>query len=334
LAHSEPIVSAASSSPASAFVTTSGRGLRVDDEPLRFLGVNRYDLLGSARFSCGARYDEPALERICAEIAACGLRVVRTWAFSSFTDGGRDFAPLDRLIAAARRHALRLVLTLENEWRDCTLPDPGTPDGRKGISWFATGWRETYAPYLEVVGARYRDEPSIAAWQLMNEAECPDAGALHAFAAEASKLLKEVAPRHLVSLGTIGGGQAGTVGTAFRRLHEIPTIDLVEAHDYGEERVAIPAAVAAALDVARALGKPFFIGEAGVAAPPPAFPFTYEERARLLGDKIEATLARGASGYLVWSFYDLSPGPASGWDFAPPDPLAYRLTDLASRLRP
>lgn len=309
---------------------------------LRFVGANRYDLASSppsvGGYVCGRGYEDAELARLLDElVASTGARVVRTWAFARFTDGGRDFSTLDRLIAAARARGLRLVLTLENEWRDCTDGDPATSDGRKGPTWFAGGWQGAYREHLSRVVARYRDEPAVAMWQLMNEAECPDADALLAFARNASALVKSLDPNHLVSLGTIGTGQAGTDNARFERLHALDGIDVVEAHDYAQPPTYAEAAepipgttagapransVASALAAAHAVGKPFFIGEAGLTAPRPPHAFTVEERAAALDAKIAAHQAVGTDGFLVWSFYDLAPGDPQGWDFDGADPLA------------
>jgi hypothetical protein len=90
---------------------------------------------------CGRGYEDAELARLLDElVASTGARLLRTWAFARFTDGGRDFSTLDRLIAAARARGLRLVLTLENEWRDCTDADATTSDGRKGAAWIAAHW--------------------------------------------------------------------------------------------------------------------------------------------------------------------------------------------------
>ena len=310
---------ACTSSPRSGdpFVRADGTQLCLGGERFRFVGVNRYDLLSSSVSPCGRTYDDAELDQLCAEAAAVGARVVRTWAFAHFTDGGANFSALDRLLAAAKKYDLRLILTLENEWRDCTDADPATTDGRKGVSWFTDGWHTTFEPHAQALVSRYRDEPQIVAWQLMNEAECPDAAVLRQFAVDASTLVRSLAPHHLISLGTIGSGQAGTQGNDYLRLHEIPTIDLVEAHDYGSEREAWPSSVSACFAVARALGKPFFIGEAGIAAPSPLYPFSYAERAQLFDAKLAAALRQHeTSGYLVWSFYDLLASSWEGWTSA------------------
>lgn len=320
-----------------------GEDLWVAGARLRFVGANRYDLASSppsaGGYVCGRGYEDAELARLLDElVASTGARLLRTWAFARFTDGGRDFSTLDRLIAAARARGLRLVLTLENEWRDCTDADATTSDGRKGAAWFASGWQGAYREHVTRVVSRYRDEPTIAMWQLMNEAESPDGDALLSFARDAAALVKSLDPNHLVSLGTIGTGQAGTDNDRFARLHALDGIDIVEAHDYAqpptyaEAAEPIPGAtatgapransIASALATARALGKPFFIGEAGLTAPRPPHAFTVEERAAAMDAKIAAHWAAGTDGFLVWSFYDLVPGDPQGWDFDGADPLA------------
>ena len=331
------------------FVTASGTDLALDGRRFRFVGANRYDLAsfppGSGKYYCGGAWSDAALDALLDELATrAGASVVRLWAFQAFALGGADFSSLDRVVATAARHHLKLILTLENEWQDCTEPDPGGDGGRKSAAWFGGGFRTplgaqklSFRDWTAAVVARYRDEPTVAMWQLMNEAESPDESALLAFAGEMAALVKSIDPRHLVSLGTIGGGQAGTSGGAFRALHEIATIDVVEAHDYQHEREALPGAPTAsantlfsALRDAAAVAKPFFVGEAGIAAPTPDYAFSYDERARLMDAKIAAEWAAGSDGFLVWSARASMPGAAMGWDFDGADPLAAVLARRAA----
>jgi len=309
-------------------VRAEGTTLRRGDRPFRFLGANRYDLCSSPTFTCGRCYDDAELERVCAEIAACGFRALRTWAFAGHGHGGRDFSAIDRVVAACKRHDLLVVFALDNEWPHCTPFDTSTADGRKGGEWFAGGWRNAYLPWLEATIDRYRDEPQILLWQLLNEPECPDPDALHAFCRETSARIKAIDRNHLVSLGTLGTGQAGTHGDHYRRLHELPTVDIVEAHDYNEDRHALPRLIADDLAVAQALGKPFVMGEVGIRT----LHHSPDERAQLFAAKIQAALEAGVSGYMLWSFYDLSPPAEGGWDFSPDDPLVAVVRGFARAL--
>lgn len=334
----------------SGFVAASGTSLVVDGTPLRLVGVNRYDVAsfppGSGKYACGNAYSDAQIEQMFGELAgATHADVIRLWAFQSFTLGGSDWTTLDRAIAAARAHGLRVIFTLENEWRDCTEADPASADGRKSGAWYESGYRAplgayplAYRDYVQRVVARYAAEPTVAMWQLMNEAESDDAQALYDFAVDMAAVVKAVDGKHLLSLGTIGGGQAGTDNANYQKLHAVAGIDVVEAHDYHAETVALPGApnstansIYADLAVAKALGKPFFIGEAGIAAPAPMYPFSYADRAKYMDAKLAAELGAGASGFLVWSFYDLKTDNHEGWDFDGRDPLAAVLAKYATR---
>ena len=154
---------------------------------------------------------------------------------------------------------------------DCTEPDPGTPEGRKGGDWFVSDWRRSFAPYLEAVVSRYRDESRILAWQIMNEAEANDADALRAFAAESAARMRAIDRNHVVSFGTLGR----------------PRRD----HDYGHEREPVPDALQQGLATSRALRKPFLVGEIGITAPTPLF--TMDERAGLVAQKLRAAIEGG-----------------------------------------
>lgn len=322
----------------------------LDGQPFRMIGANRYDLTsfppGSGKFYCGNAYSDADLEQLLDELhTSTKANVVRVWAFQSFTAGGSDWSSIDRVVAAAGRHGLKIVFALENEWTDCTERDPSSADGRKSGVWFGGGYRQplgaqplSYYDYVQRVVGRYANEPTIAMWQLMNEAESDDAGALLGFTTTMAGAIKKIDGNHLLTLGTIGGGQAGTANGAFRQLYAIPQLDVVEAHDYNHETEAFPGAPSSTANTlfsdladAQALGKPFLVGEIGIAAPTPMYPFSYADRAKYIDAKLTAQLAAGAAGALVWSFYDLKSHNWGGWDFGPTDPVAAVLASHASR---
>jgi hypothetical protein len=221
--------------------------------PFRPLGVNYYNAAGDPEiFQCGTPLDEPdtrldeQFRRIRAET---GANVVRFWAYRSYTDSGTDWRALDRVIRLAQAHDLLLIPVLENQWADCTHGGPRTAD------WYAGRYRQpddgysiSYEEYVRRIVARYRDEPTIFAWMLMNEAEAKrtdgsgDPDPLHAFAEQMTRLVKEIDPNHLVALGVIGRGQPGTADVAFERLHAIGTIDLVSYHDYQADQMPLSGA--------------------------------------------------------------------------------------------
>jgi endo-1,4-beta-mannosidase len=177
-------------------------------------------------------------------MAMLGGTVARCWAFQANAGpGGDDFTVLDQVVAAARAQGIRLVLTLENQWTACTQP----ASANKDPAWYQTGYKSpygtytrSYVDYVRAVVQHFASEPQILMWQLMNEAECTDAAALRAFAIDVATVIKSLDANHLVSVGTLACGQNGVSGSDYQALHADPHIDILEAHDYGNESQAIP----------------------------------------------------------------------------------------------
>ncbi len=331
-----PAVALASAPPSSLFVTAQGTGLYLNGQPFRFVGVNRYNLLTTEPVGyrgCGGSWTDEQLEAWFAEVSSLGATVVRLWAFQRLTDSGSNFSQMDKVLSLAGRYGIKLIPVLENQWRECTS------GGYKLADWYRGGYLSpygdypiSYKEYVRIVVSRYRDNPNILMWQLVNEAESidnsgtPDHEALFNFALDMSAYVKSIDPNHLVSLGTMGSGQPGAQGDEYRRLHAIPTIDVLEYHDYNEETVPLPSdgynRLKERLEDAKALNKPLFVGEAGIKSNcTDADCFSQEERAAFFDAKIGAALGSGAVGYVIWSYRDHS-GSTGVYDFTFSDPLA------------
>lgn len=307
-----------SSLSSSGFVYANGTKLQLNGDDFRFIGVNVYGAANDRGvYDCGPSSDygsnpDRYLDSMFSYLNSRGVNAVRFWAFQRFTDGGNDFSSIDRLISYARRYNVRLIPVLENQWSDCTF------GGYKFNSWYSGGYLSPYGDYslsyrnyVEKIVTRYRDEPTILMWQLMNEAESKatdgreDPVSLYNFATNMSQFIKSIDMNHLVSLGTIGTGQPGTENENFYNLHNIGTIDVVEAHDYGHDREAFPSepynSIAVDLNTAQGLDKPFFIGEAGIKSNCGSC-FSESERASLFDSKISALFENGGVGYLIWQW--------------------------------
>jgi mannan endo-1,4-beta-mannosidase len=318
------------------FVARRGQQLVKDGKPLRFVGVNCYGLA-----QCPERADE-----IFGVLAAHGVRVVRFWAFQTYCGPtGRDFSAFDALIAGAKRHDILLLPVLENHWKHCTFSEGHEWKPRE---WYESGWRTdafadaplSYRDYVRAIGERYRDEPQILAWQLVNEPEIyPDTdenfSVLRAFAEQVARELREVAPHQLISLGLLGIGQPSTTGEKFRALHNFRGIDVVSAHDYGYVNDPLPGrswgkrenSFYANLTDARSLQKPFLATEAGM--PLSWFKNDRAHRAELLRAKLQAFFKADGSGYILWHY---DPAPDTDYGFGPDDPIMQAIADVAALL--
>lgn len=308
------------------FVTARDGRLYLEGRRFRFIGVNVYSLASfppdSCKYFCGIAHTDQGVRDIMREVAEMGGNVIRIDAYQSFTEGGRDFSRLDFVIAEARKRGIRLILTLENQWHDCTQ------GGYKYAEWYRSGYQRPYGAYrlsftdyVRLIVRRYRDEPTILMWQVMNEAESQsrfgvaDPYVLLSFAEEMVILIKDIDPRHLLSFGTSGVERPGSGGVYYAMLSNIAGIDVIEAHDYGDDRESLPEDIRQAQAVARRAGKPFFVGEVGISSPP----LSREERARLVLDKLEAGWDADFDGILVWSY---RAGDGTNRDFDASDPLA------------
>ncbi len=324
------------------------------------MGVNLYDAAASDVYSCNpaGRLTDVELAATFEQLREKGAGVVRFWAFQSYTEGGRDFSGVDRVLRAAEDAGLRVMPVLEDGPGDCSTGEEDVPlDQVESDSWYTEGYREplgtarlSFRDYAALVAERYADEPVVAAWTLVNEAETPrrtseDRSVLVSFAQDVGAVVHEAAPHHLVTLGTQGNGAPGGSGTDLREVYELPEMDFVEVHDwafYGDDESAMPggeagrppsvddarcrrtdAPVGCAFAIAAELGKPLVVGEVGITAQDER---GRERRARLLADKGRAALDAGASGYLLWHW---SREDTDGYDIGPGDPALDVLGELA-----
>jgi mannan endo-1,4-beta-mannosidase len=317
--------------PPKGFVRAEGTDLVLDGKPYRFSGFNIYN--ANSRWNCGHVMVGGGLDRALTDIGA-GAEVVRTWFFQSLatTGGERDWTAFDETLAVARAHGVKLIATLTDQWGACEST------GVKGEPWYTTGYRTqvysrertTYRDFVTEIVTRYHDDPTILMWQLVNEAEsktaagrCSSVEVLRAFAADVGGLVQRLDPNHLLSLGTIGGGQCATQGRDYKTLHAIPEIDVCEVHDYwdnaplpGDQWNGFSVRVAQCNE----LGKPLIVGEMG--RRPQTAGGTIATRAAIFGEKFAAQYGAGVDGILLWGWRNADEGGSAplDYDIGPSDP--------------
>ena len=208
--------------------------------PYRFTGFNIYN--ANSRNNCWFPMVGGGLDKALTDIGG-GAEAFRAWFFQPLatTSGARDWSAFDATLATARAHNVRVIMTLTDHWGACEST------GLKGEAWYTSGYkssvhageRATYREFVREVVTRYRDNPTILMWQMVNEAEskasgggCSSVNVLKNFAADIGGLIKSIDPNHLVSLGTMGAGQCAAQGADYQTLHSLPVIDVCEVHDY------------------------------------------------------------------------------------------------------
>lgn len=318
------------------FVTRSATQLFVGTQPYRFTGLNIYNAnsRNNCWYSLGNNDDQLA-----ASLSAIGggQEVFRAWFFQAeaTTNGTRDWAAFDHTLAVARAAGERVIPVLANQWGDCEDQPAGV---YKTDDWYASGYKTVvrsgtvpYRDWVKEVATRYRNDPTILAWELMNEPEnkvsypdgaCGSADTLRAWASDVSGLIKSVDANHLVSLGIIGSGQCGARGTEYQVLHSLSTIDLCSYHDYDQPTSPLPGdqwnGLLTRISQCASLGKPLYIGESGIKT---ADVGTLVTRATDFSQKVVAEFGAGAVGFLLWAWDDAAHGGSSaGYDIGPADP--------------
>ncbi|MGH3608515.1 MAG: hypothetical protein ACRDRD_10585 [Pseudonocardiaceae bacterium] len=297
----------------------AGTHLVLDGQPWRFLGFNDYQLTSQSYsgYTCGGEHSDAEVAADFAQMHRLGVTVVRTWFFQSYV-ADRGWSAFDRVLSDAARYGIRIVPVLANQWGTCEDYNR-TPVLYKALGWYQSGYRTeleyglhlSYRTYAVRVAEHYAGDTRIAFWQLMNEAEAANsrggrcqeataAGALRSFGDDMARALKAADPAHLVSLGTIGGGQCGTAGADFQFVHA-GSIDLCEGHDYTATPQGSPR-----INPCLALHKPMFIGERGFVAnlgTGSTTAQTLATRATYVKIDIASTFAQdGCDGYLLWSW--------------------------------
>jgi len=337
-AHAAPRLALASVTN-TGFVTRSGTHLLLNGHRFRFTGVNIYN--ANSRNNCWYTLGSgSALSQSLSQVRR-GQEVFRAWFFQSEAtrNGVRDWSAFDHTLAAAKAAGLRVIPVLVNQWGQCETWK-NYADGYKSESWYRSGYRlkptspgmpNTYRRWVRQVVTRYRNNPTIMAWQMVNEAEdktrygggCSSTApaSLRSFAADISGLIKSIDKRHLVSIGTIGTGQCGSSGSAYKTLHALPKVDLCEYHDY--QPGAMPGdrwnGLATRLAQCAALHKPLFVGESGIRTSGSLSPV---QRAAIVGRKLTAQMTAGVVGELLWDWRNAAHGGTAdaGYEIGPADP--------------
>ncbi|RZC88372.1 hypothetical protein C5167_016173 [Papaver somniferum] len=255
------------------FVRTRGTRFMVNGKPLYLNGFNAYWLMSMASEpSC----DKGKVTDTFEEASRLKMNLVRTWAFSDGTSykplqsspgsyNEETFKGLDDVISEAKRNGIYLILSLVNNYDDY--------GGRKQyVQWardkgqylqsdddFYTNplTREFYKNHVKAVltrnnsitGVAYKDDPTIFAWELMNEPRCQSdlsGKTLQNWIAEMARHVKSIDSNHLLEIGLEGYygesvperkqyNPGYQVGTDFISNNQIPEIDFTTIHLYPDQ---------------------------------------------------------------------------------------------------
>jgi len=254
------------------FVKTSGVQLILNGSPYYANGFNAYWLMYTASDTSQRYKITSAFE----EATKHGLTIGRTWAFS---DGGysplqdspgsyneKMFQGLDFAISEAGKHGIKLVLSLVNNYENY--------GGKKQyVEWARNQGQSVssdddfytnplvkgfYKNHIKAVltrrnsvsGIAYKDDPTIMAWELMNEPRCDadrSGKTVQAWITEMASYLKSIDGNHLLEVGLEGFYGASKLssnpnsyqlGSDFIANNQIPDIDFATVHSYPDQWIS------------------------------------------------------------------------------------------------
>ncbi len=329
--------------PDGAYVQADGTRFVVAGKPFFFLGANFDPLHGESN---RRRYRE-----IIHTLAADGLSVGRVWVVGEgsekpspdsrkndlFRAGPAGFIEeayqqLDRVLAAARDEGVRLIVTLSNHWGDyggvpmylawAGLPNDGMAferfyEDEELRAYFRAGLDHLLSRRNTVTGTRYVDDPTIFAWELMNESQVLTARGIAArrrWIGEMARYIKARDGHHLVSAGLLGYAMRAE-RAEWIAVHQMKEIDYCDSHLYPQAsgQVDSPRRLADFLDdraqLARyVIGKPLIFGEFGFRTDGD-LSWLGAPRAAWFGRFLDRILDNGGAGALAWIYEPFSGKP-------------------------
>ncbi len=347
---------------ADTFLESKNGVLLYNGVPFRFGGGNTYELMYSP---------QAAVNQVLQTAVNDNLKVVRTWGWldigalsgtgsirgpqngvyfqywngsePAYNDGANGLQMLDYEIAEARKLGLKLIIPFTNNWTDFGGMDQYVEwAGDQYHDQFYTDpkirqWYKNWISHLlnrvnTVSGIAYKNDPTIAIWELANEPRCSGSGTggggyptsnscssqtLLTWIGDVASYIKSVDSNHLVSVGDEGffctnpssndfteNCSTGVDSTAFA---ETPGIDLMGFHLYpegwGKTTAWAETYVEQHLSDAKTIGKPAYLGEYGL--------LSGNTRNTAYREWTDTVLNQGGSGALFWDLVTGEPGAPS-----------------------
>ena len=264
-------------------MTRVGEDLQLDGAAYTFIGTN-------AQYLAGPFFPEENVEDVVSHLGSVGVQVIRVW-----VEPWCALERVERMLDLGNKYGVRFILTLQDFY--------GKEDGW----WFKDRYMTVDLPHIRKIVPRFAHRTEIVMWELMNEPTCPpeDANracwdALYNWAKITSEEVKRLDANHLVSLGTHRAGFDKAATDGFRRIHALPTVDIISMH-HGVGHVPEEE-----LSVAQELGKPLYWGEATMRGLEencrPISQDRLEQRALAVGEAIRLSMEAGVDGFLLWQY--------------------------------
>ncbi|XP_063948279.1 mannan endo-1,4-beta-mannosidase 7-like [Daucus carota subsp. sativus] len=294
----------------SGFIKIRGVQFTLNGSPYYANGFNAYWLMSVASDPSQRNKVSSTFQ----EAVSSGLTISRTWAFS---DGGNQplqsspgvyneqmFQGLDFVVNEARRQGIKLILSLVNNHGDFGgkaqyvkwAREKGQTISADDDFYTNSVVKEFYKNHVKTIlsrqnsinGIEYKSDPTIMAWELINEPRCASDSSgktMQAWIKEMASYLKSMDKEHLLEVGLEGFyGESAPKdkqfnlnfkhGTDFISHNQFPEIDFTTIHSYPDRyklvQIKIPSSHLQTTGISShiqdsqtVLGKPMLVAEFG-----------------------------------------------------------------------
>ncbi|KAK9742685.1 hypothetical protein RND81_03G190800 [Saponaria officinalis] len=249
------------------FISRNGAQFMLNGYKFYANGFNAYWLMYEA-------YDPSTRQRVSnafEDASNYGLTIARTWAFSDAGSAPLQYYPgyyneqmfqgLDFIISEAKKYGIKLILSLVNnykdyggrqqyvEWANLTAEDDFYTNPT--VKYFYKNHVKAVLTRMNTItNIAYKDDPTIMAWELMNEPRCTSdlsGQTLQNWIGEMAWYVKSIDSTHLLEIGLegfYGASIPGKIqinpyncqyGTDFIANNQISGIDFATVHSYPDQ---------------------------------------------------------------------------------------------------
>ncbi|XP_042497684.1 mannan endo-1,4-beta-mannosidase 7 [Macadamia integrifolia] len=300
------------------FIRTRGVNFLLNGSPYYANGFNAYWLM----FVASDPSQRSKVSTAFQQASAHGLTVARTWAFSDggykplqYSPGYYDeqmFKGMDFVISEARRYGITLIMSLVNNYENFGGKKQYVEWARNQGQYLTSeddffrnpvvkGYYKNHVKtvltrFNSITGIAYKDDPTIMAWELMNEPRCTSdlsGRTVQAWITEMASFVKSIDRNHLLEAGLEGFyGETSPQkkqynpgfqqGTDFISNNQIAGIDFATVHSYPDQWLSSSSdqdqlfflnnwLTSHIQDAQNVLRKPLLLAEFGKSAKDPGF---------------------------------------------------------------
>lgn len=206
----------------------------------------------------------------------CGVSIIRIFGDLDYPGGNFGaVAALQQTLNAAAAAQVQLIIALGNYNGDMGSPHMPSNIVSYPTPWYSSGYLTSYLGWVTTVSGAVGGHTALYGFELANEPHCsglPDCvGPYVSWARAVSAAIRRASPNRGVNVG-IGQmasfnatrGDSPGVGTPsdYERSNSVPNITMASGHYYS---TCSRANNILAAQIARRIGRPFYVGEAGIA---------------------------------------------------------------------